>query len=170
MPDLEKLRNEFAQQLRAEAHLHSASLVGALARVSRERFVGPGPWQIIDLESGSIAYQQTPDDDPRHLYRNVLVALHASRSLNNGHPGSLAGWLDALDLQPGERVVHLGCGTGYYTAIMAEMVGPHGGVLAVELDAALADPARKNLRPWSQVEVVAADDRSSSWPSAMPSS
>ena len=157
MPDLEKLRNEFAQQLRAEAHLHSASLVGALARVPRERFVGPGPWQIIDLGSGSIAYQQTPDDDPKHLYRNVLVALDASRSLNNGQPGSLAGWLDALDLQPGERVVHLGCGTGYYTAIMAEMVGPHGGVLAVEIDAALADQARKNLRPWSQVEVVAAD-------------
>jgi protein-L-isoaspartate(D-aspartate) O-methyltransferase len=157
MPDLEQLRNEYAQQLRAEAHLHSASLVRALARVSRERFVGPGPWQIIDLESGSIAYQQTPDDDPKHLYRNVLVALDASRMLNNGHPGSLARWLDALDLQPGERVVHLGCGTGYYTAIMAEMVGPHGGVLAVEIDATLADQARKNLRPWSQVEVVAAD-------------
>jgi protein-L-isoaspartate(D-aspartate) O-methyltransferase len=157
MPDLEKLRSEFAQQLRAEAHLHSASLVAALARVPRERFVGPGPWQIIDLESGSIAYQQTPDDDPTHLYRNVLVALDASRSLNNGHPGSLAGWLDALDLQPGERVVHLGCGTGYYTAIMAEMVGPDGGVLAVEIDAAIAERARRNLRPWSQVEVVAAD-------------
>jgi protein-L-isoaspartate O-methyltransferase len=43
MPDLEKLRNEFAQQLTAEAHLHSASPVGALARVPRERFVGAGP-------------------------------------------------------------------------------------------------------------------------------
>src|SRR5262245_52453967 len=119
MPDLAKLRNEFAAQLRAEAHLHSASLVGALERVPRERFVGPGPWQIIDLSSGSLGYQRTPDDDPKHLYRNVLVALDASRSLNNGLPTSLASWLDALDLQPGERVVHLGCGTGYYTAIMA---------------------------------------------------
>jgi protein-L-isoaspartate(D-aspartate) O-methyltransferase len=157
MSDREKLRNEFAEQLRAAAHLHSVSLVAALARVPRERFVGPGPWRIIDLASGSIAYQQTPDDDPKHLYRNVLVALDASRALNNGLPGSLAGWLDALDLRPGERVVHLGCGTGYYTAIMAEMVGPHGGVLAVEIDAALADRARENLRPWPQVEVVAAD-------------
>jgi len=35
-------------------------------------------------------------------------------------PAALARWLDTLDLAPGERLLHVGCGVGYYTAIGAE--------------------------------------------------
>ena len=62
--------------------------------------------------------------------------------------------LDALELQPGEHVVHVGCGTGYYSAVMAEVVGPRGRVTAYEVDARLAELARANLRDWPHVEVV----------------
>ena len=63
-------------------------------------------------------------------YHNLLVALDATRSLNNGLPGSLARWIQALDLKTEDRVFHLGCGVGYYTAIMADVVGPDGSVVA----------------------------------------
>ena len=45
-------------------------------------------------------YQLTEDDDPRHLYDTVLVALDSSRGLNNGEPSSaqrrfgLYGWIN----------------------------------------------------------------------------
>ena len=42
------------------------------------------------------------------------------------------------DRQPGEHVVHIGAGVGYYTAILAHMVGESGRVTAVEFDSGLA--------------------------------
>src|ERR1043166_5098874 len=57
----------------------------------------------------------------------------------------------------GERALHVGCGVGYYTAIMAEVVGPRGQVVGVEIDAALAERARKNLSHFAHVEVLHAD-------------
>ena len=45
----------------------------------------------------------------------------------------------ALAVQPGETVVDLGSGTGYYTFRLARAVGPGGRVYAVETDADLLD-------------------------------
>ena len=68
--------------------------------------------------------------------------------------------LDHLDLQRGERVLQVGAGTGYYSALLAEIVGPRGRVTAVEHDAdAGRAGARTISRPGRQVEVVAGDGR-----------
>ena len=67
--------------------------------------------------------------------------------------------LDHLDLQRGERVLQVGAGTGYYSALLAEMTGPQGRVTAVEYDDALAARARVNLEPWEHVAVVSGDGR-----------
>ena len=63
----------------------------------------------------------------------------------NGQPGTLGKWIDALELAPGARVLHIGSGLGYYTAVMAACVGPAGRVVAFEVDEALAAGARANL-------------------------
>jgi protein-L-isoaspartate(D-aspartate) O-methyltransferase len=47
-----------------------------------------------------------------------------------------------------DRVFHLGCGVGYFTAIMAEVVGADGSVIASEVDPALAAAAPENLVGW----------------------
>jgi protein-L-isoaspartate(D-aspartate) O-methyltransferase len=87
----------------------------------------------------------------------VLVAIDASRVLNNGQPSGLAGWFDTLGLRNGERVVHVGCGTGYYTAVLAEIVGQTGRVVAIEIDAELAHRARENLAYLEHVQVYEGD-------------
>src|SRR5437016_7547605 len=150
---LERARADFAENLRQVAGLRSAALVRAFGTVRREDFLGPGPWKIL-VPSNLLAYRDTPDGDPRHLYANVLVALDASRLLNNGEPAALARWLDTLDLAPGERLLHVGCGVGYYTAIGAEAVSRDGSVLGVEIDPELAERARRNLAPYANVAVV----------------
>jgi protein-L-isoaspartate(D-aspartate) O-methyltransferase len=126
--DLATVRFYYAERLRYVAHLKSEGLIHALSEVPRERYLGPGPWQLYNLQDGS--YWLTPDNNPRHLYHNVLVAIDARRKLNNGLPSALAYQIEALNLQPNDHVVHIGCGTGYYTAIMAQLVGrrPHPGV------------------------------------------
>jgi protein-L-isoaspartate(D-aspartate) O-methyltransferase len=54
-------------------------------------------------------------------------------------------------------VVHIGTGTGYYTAILAHLVGPSGRVIGIEFDAELAARAKANLAPYSNVEVIEGD-------------
>jgi protein-L-isoaspartate(D-aspartate) O-methyltransferase len=153
--DLQIIRERFAEDLRYKAKLHSNALIRAFAEVERERFLGPGPWQIYNVFGAY--YWPTPDADPRHIYHDVLVAIDPERLLNNGQPRGLAFLIEALELQPGAHVVHLGCGPGYYTAILAHVVGEGGRVIAVELDANLANKAAENLRALKQVKVVAAD-------------
>jgi protein-L-isoaspartate(D-aspartate) O-methyltransferase len=156
---LEECRRFFAEEVRFAAHLTSPALVEAFARVPRENFLGPGPWKIAsaDLGTGSVVYTTTADADPRHVYHNVPISLDVARDLNNGQPGSLAHWIDALALRPGERVFHLGCGVGYFTAILSEVVGATGQVLASEVDPDLAARAQQNLSPYRNVEVQCGD-------------
>ena len=164
--DLNDIRRFYAEEIRAVSNIQTESLVTAFAKVQRENFLGPGPWQIANPDTcgASLAdttkrrgYRMTSDADPRHLYHNVAIAIDPDRKLNNGHPGSLASWIDALELKEGDRVLHVGCGVGYYTAIIAEVVGPNGHVTGVEIDPALATRARHNLAPYDHVEVVQTD-------------
>jgi protein-L-isoaspartate(D-aspartate) O-methyltransferase len=97
----------------------------------------------------------------------ILNGFHAAATslahrnlVNNGQPGFLAFQIDALELKAGERVAHIGCGTGYYSAILAEVVGKKGRVTSVEIDQKLAVRAKRNLSPWRQVSVMAADGSS----------
>jgi protein-L-isoaspartate O-methyltransferase len=62
-----------------------------------------------------------------------------------------------MDLKAGDRVYHLGCGGGYYTAIMAEIVGPGGSVVGIEVHPDLAAHAKENLSCYPNVTVHAAD-------------
>ncbi len=156
---LEQCRRFYAEEIQYAAKLTSPVLIEAFARVPRETFLGPGPWQIgaPDFATGKVDYLTTASADPRHLYHNVTVALDPARNLCNGQPSSLAAWISALDLQPGNRVFHLGCGVGYFTAIIAEVVGIAGSVVASEVDKGLAGRAKRNLVGYSNVEVHAAD-------------
>jgi protein-L-isoaspartate(D-aspartate) O-methyltransferase len=87
----------------------------------------------------------------------VFVALRSEKFLNNGQPSMIARLIAALKLSPGKRVFHCGCGTGYYTAIMAEAVGSKGSVVAAEIDSALAEIAVTNLMNYDHVKVLNRD-------------
>lgn len=92
-------------------------------------------------------------DDPAQVYVNASIAIDAARQLFNGLPSFLGMTIAALDLQPEQRVLHVGPGLGYYSAVMGGMVRPGGSVLAVEVDPGLAARARSLVRPDSPVDV-----------------
>jgi protein-L-isoaspartate(D-aspartate) O-methyltransferase len=150
----------YAAEIKATANIRSQALIEAFAHVPREQFLGPGPWKVVFADpekAGALNYRSTETADPEEIYHNVLVAIDPERQLNNGQPTAIAAWADCLDLRPGKRVFHLGCGTGYYTAIIAHAVGASGKVTAVEIDPALAELAAANLRGYGNVDVLRSD-------------
>ncbi|HKW61548.1 MAG TPA: methyltransferase domain-containing protein [Candidatus Acidoferrum sp.] len=163
MMTIEDCREFYAREVKFAAGVTTPGLVEAFAKVPREKFPGPGPWQIGSAEAramsisgfGQLSYITV--EDPREVYHNVVISLDRAKDINNGQPGSLARWIDALAPKAGERVYHLGCGVGYYTAIMAEVVGPHGNVMGLEVQPDLAARAKENLADYTNLMVEAGD-------------
>jgi protein-L-isoaspartate(D-aspartate) O-methyltransferase len=159
MRELVDRRRFFAEELEAVCKLRSRALVDAFATVPREAYLRPGPWTVLaesDLMAG-YATRATPDADPARVCHNIAVGIDPRRQLFNGQPATLGIWIDALDLVPGGRVLHVGCGLGYYTAVMAHCVGPTGRVVAFEVDETLAAEARVNLASIGWVDAKHSD-------------
>ena len=150
-PGLDAIRRTYARHVGFAAEPADPRLEAALVEVRREDFMGPGPWRI-----GGHA-KATPDADPSWLYQDVLVSLMPEKALNNGQPSFLIGLIALGRIQAGERVVHIGSGVGYYTAIMAQLAGPTGRVTAIEYEPELAARAAANLSAYAQVEAVCGD-------------
>ena len=153
-PSLPEARRWFAEELRAVGHIADERVVEAFAAVPRERFVGPGPWRIFHIADG---YWSTPDADPRHLYHNVLIALDEARGLNIGEPLLWARHFDRIGVKQDDCVLQIGAGSGYYSAILAQLAGPRGRVDAIEIDEPLAAAARRNLETSPTAHVRLAD-------------
>src|SRR5436309_1180101 len=117
--ELAIVRRAYAKQVMAPFNAAHPRVEAAFAAVPREHFLGPGPWRILHLRG----YFTTPSDDPVYLYQDLLVGIIPERGLNNGRPSWHAVLVAGADARRGEHVVHVGAGTGYYTAIFAHMVG-----------------------------------------------
>jgi len=140
----------FAKLITANAGIAPGSaLEAALASTPREDFVGPPPWRIF-TRSG---YVESPADDPALLYQDLVVSLGGEGPFNNGQPTLHAFCLAALDIKKGERVVHVGAGTGYYTTLLAKLVGETGVVDAYEIEPGFARRATNKLAEFPYVTV-----------------
>jgi protein-L-isoaspartate(D-aspartate) O-methyltransferase len=159
MSDMVQLRRWYAEDLKLRAPVRrNMAIIEAFAAVPRERFFEAGPWLLLSDIAPDLAVI-TPDTDVRWLYHDVLVTIDQTRCLNNGLPSLWARILDHLHLRRGQRLLQIGAGTGYYTAVLAELVGAEGRVIGVEYDGELAARARTNLSAWVQVDVVHGDGR-----------
>jgi protein-L-isoaspartate(D-aspartate) O-methyltransferase len=121
----------------------------AFARVPRENYLGPGPWSVLTRQG----YRLTPDDSVAQVYQPAAIALDADRNINNGEPQLHARMLAAAAPKAGETVVHVGAGSGYYTAILAELVGATGFVTAYEIVESVGRMAKVNLASTTNAEV-----------------
>ncbi|MBI4506866.1 MAG: protein-L-isoaspartate(D-aspartate) O-methyltransferase, partial [Chloroflexi bacterium] len=141
---------DFAAQ-RAELVMHLAQagigdlrVQAAFGRVPREEFVPP------EHRASAYADAPLPIGHGQTISQPLMVAL----------------MLEALDLQPGHRVLEVGTGSGYQAALLAEL---GARVVSVERIAELAEAARGRLvrLGYADVEVVVGDG-SLGWPPGAP--
>jgi protein-L-isoaspartate(D-aspartate) O-methyltransferase len=152
----------YARQMAAASGSTDPRLERTFAIVPREAFLPPPPWHVMVGHH----FVEVPGDDPAYLYQDSLVALDRRKGINNGEPSLHAGWMAAVAPQPGETVVHIGAGMGYYTAILSLLVEAGGKVVAFEIDPTLAKAAAGNLQLFENVTVIEADAVNSDLPAA----
>jgi protein-L-isoaspartate(D-aspartate) O-methyltransferase len=152
--ELAIVRRAYAKHLAAYCAAEDPRIEAAFERVPRERFLGPGPWKTF---GGMGTYALTPSDDPIYVYSDRLFGLIPEQHINNGQPSLHVAMMSSAGVRPGEHVLHVGAGTGYYSAILAHIAGPTGRVTAMEFDAGLASQATANLADAANVRVVQGD-------------
>ncbi|MBB5661900.1 protein-L-isoaspartate(D-aspartate) O-methyltransferase [Rhizobium leguminosarum] len=157
--ELAVVRRAYAHQVAETAGTTNPRIEAAFAVVPREKFLGAPPWQIANLGGG---YRPLLSSDLVLVYQDALFAVQPDKGVNNGSPSLHARLLDELDVQIGDRIAHIGAGTGYHSAILAELVGAAGHVYAVEMDPDLAGHAQAARADRANVSVIAADGNQ--WP------
>ncbi len=113
----------------------------------------------------SAAFETTPREDYLPAGSRSLAALDVPLRIAAGQtcsqPRTVAAMLRLLDVRPGQRVLDVGSGSGWSTALLADLVGPTGTVLGVELEPALVSFGAANLararRPWARIEAADPD-------------
>jgi protein-L-isoaspartate(D-aspartate) O-methyltransferase len=133
MPNLNARARMVDQQLRARG-ISDQSVLSAMLRVPRDRFV-PEPYR-----------NEAFDDHPLPIGEGQTIS----------QPYVVALMLEALELKPADRVLEVGAGSGYITALLAELTEQ---VFSMERHTVLADRARDLLASlgYANVKVFAGD-------------
>ena len=88
-------------------------------------------------------------------------ALHIGYRQTNSQPTTVSNMLTLLEVEPGDRVLDVGSGSGWTTALLGALVGPTGEVHAVELVPELVAWGGKNLAtysmPWTSISQASPD-------------
>ncbi len=97
-----------------------------------------------------------PPDQRAHADEDRPLPLGLGQTCSQ--PSTVAAMLRLLRVPVGARVLDVGAGSGWTTAILARLVGPSGRVIGVELEPELAARAAAAVAawgmPWAQVRVA----------------
>ncbi|WP_122819055.1 protein-L-isoaspartate O-methyltransferase family protein [Nocardioides pantholopis] len=109
------------------------------------------------------AFQATPRADflpatQRHR-AGEDVPVEIGLGMTNSQPRTVAAMLRLLAVRPGDRVLDVGAGSGWTTALLAHLTGAAGSVVGTEIEPALVAFGTLNLsragRPWASIQPAA---------------
>lgn len=110
---------------------------------------GPDPDRAADVADAmrTLAREHFLPAEQRHRAGedHPLPLWHGQTS---SQPSTVAAMLRLLQVPVGARVLDVGSGSGWTSALLGRLVGPEGSVLGLELDPQLADWGRGNVDAW----------------------
>jgi protein-L-isoaspartate(D-aspartate) O-methyltransferase len=132
--DFDRLRASMVERQLRRRGIGDERVLAAMAEVPRERFLPPG--------------------QRRRAYSDSALPIDEGQTISQ--PWIVAAICQALKLKGGERVLEIGTGSGYSTAVLARLAAE---VVSVERHRALAEQARTALGALAveNVEVVVGD-------------
>lgn len=139
----DEARARLVTQLRARGGRLTRTVQDAFARVPRHIFV-PEVGAAAAYRDEALVIKCGPDGLPVS---------------SSSQPAMMAIMLEQLDLRCGHRVLEIGTGSGYNAAVMAEVVGPGGQVVSIDIDPELVARAQSSLieAGYFDVSVMCAD-------------
>ena len=79
-------------------------------------------------------------------YSNIDKALPIEFGQTNSQPSTVRKMLEWLDAKQGDKILDVGSGSGWSTALLASITGPNGKVFAVEKISELVNFGRSNCK------------------------
>jgi protein-L-isoaspartate(D-aspartate) O-methyltransferase len=108
--------------------------------------------------------------DAKQAYVDTPMSIGLGQTISAPHMVGIM--VEELNLEPGHRVLEVGAGSGYHSAVVAQIVGrlPKGRVYTVEIKPELAQLAKNNLKKagFSEVVTVITGDGSLGYPKQAP--
>jgi len=105
---------------------------------------------------------------PQQPFAALDRALSIGYGVTCSQPSTVRRMLELLDPQPGDRVLDVGCGSGWTTALLAHLVGARGRVVGVEIIPEVLALGTRHLTGVECVELHLADPRVLGWPAGAP--
>ncbi len=139
--DIEGARHAMVRILVERRLVRTPAVERAFRCVPRHAFL-PTPY-ILSTDSLLAECEET--DDPRRVYNDRAVALTSDLRVSSCAPSLVAAEVEQLAPAEGMRLLHVGTGSGYCTAILAELVGESGTVVGIEGDEEFAELSATQL-------------------------
>lgn len=111
----------------------------------------------MDAVKAAFAARPRADFLPTHARSQAAFdgPVRIAAGQTNSQPRTVADMLRLLDVRLGQRVLDVGAGSGWTTALLAHLVGPTGEVVGVELEPELVAFGGANLaktdQPWASI-------------------
>jgi len=122
--------DELINQMIKEGYLKTSNIIKAFKKIDRINFV--------------------PEDLKEEAYVNAPLPIGFGQTISQ--PLTVAFMIEILEPEPGDIILDVGAGSGWQTAILAEIVGKKGKVFAIELIEKLAEFGKANVEKYDFIK------------------
>lgn len=130
-PDKKRLLNYWKK----DKIVTDSKILKALSDVQREKFI--------------------PSYQKRFAYDDIPLYIGEGQTISQ--PSTVALMTQALEPKPGEKILEVGTGSGYQSAVLSKIVGKNGRIVTIEYLKELYLFAKKNLKDYTNVSVIHGD-------------